>query len=83
MMSSSLSNAEITSTPTPIFILHPHLSRISTRCCHEVFYVRLFCLHVCLYTTYMPGDPQDQKRASDPLQLELQMAVSHHVGGGN
>lgn len=26
---------------------------------------------------------RDQKRASDPLKLELQMVVSHHTGAGN
>jgi hypothetical protein len=26
---------------------------------------------------------RDQKKATDFLELELQMVVSHHVGGGN
>jgi hypothetical protein len=36
----------------------------------------MFCLHVCLYTTCMPG-------ALVPLGLELQMVVSCHVGAGD
>ena len=31
----------------------------------------------------VPGTHKDQKRASDPLKLELGMAVSHHVSSGN
>jgi hypothetical protein len=26
---------------------------------------------------------KDQKRVSDPLELELQLDVNHHVGSGN
>jgi hypothetical protein len=31
----------------------------------------------------MPGAHRDQKRALDPLELELQMVVSHQVDDGN
>ena len=31
----------------------------------------------------MPGALRGQKRASDPLKLELQMIVNHHVVVGN
>lgn len=37
-------------------------------------------LHVYLCTTCPPGALI--KRASDPLELELWMLVSHHVGAG-
>ena len=30
----------------------------------------------------MPGVHGDQKRVSDPLEVELQMIVSHHMGAG-
>jgi hypothetical protein len=40
-------------------------------------------LHVCMYVTCMPGALGAQKRASDLLELELQMVVSHLVGAGN
>jgi hypothetical protein len=39
-------------------------------------------LHICMCITCMPGFHGDQKRASDPLEPELQMVVSHHVGAG-
>lgn len=39
--------------------------------------------HICICTTCMPGVLGGQKRALDPLQLELQTAVSHNVGAGN
>ena len=42
-------------------------------------YVWMFCLHVCLCITCMPGAHRGQKRASDSLELELQMVVSHCV----
>jgi hypothetical protein len=32
---------------------------------------------------YIPGAYRGQKRASDPLKLELQMVVSHNEGPGN
>lgn len=31
----------------------------------------VFCLHVCMYTTCLLGAREGQKRASDPLELEL------------
>ena len=31
----------------------------------------MLCLHVCMCTTCLPGAPGGQKRASDPLELEL------------
>ena len=49
---------------------------------HACMYVWAFCLHVCLCTTYMPGAYGVQKRVLDPLELELQTVVSHHVDAG-
>lgn len=39
-------------------------------------------LHVCL-RTYIADVPRSQKRALDPLELELQMSGNHHVDAGN
>lgn len=45
--------------------------------CIQVFFASMcLCTTVCLV-------PQVQKRESDPLDLELQTLVSHHVGVGN
>ncbi|KAM7327497.1 hypothetical protein ACRRTK_013864 [Alexandromys fortis] len=46
------------------------------------FSFNLFCLLLCLSKSYMPRACGRQKRASDSLELELEMAVSH-VGAGN
>ena len=35
---------------------------------------------MCLGIRFMPSASGVQKRASDPLELKLQMVVSHHVG---
>ena len=40
----------------------------------------LFCLYVCLFTVYVLGAYRGQKRASDPLGLELMVVVSCHAG---
>lgn len=32
---------------------------------------------------YVPGACEGQKRGSDPLELDLQMVVSHPMGAGN
>ena len=42
----------------------------------------MFGLYLCLYTTCVNG-AQGQKNASDTLELQLEMALSHHVGAGN
>lgn len=39
----------------------------------------MFDVHVCICTTCMPDAQRDQKRAPEPLQLGLQMVVSHYV----
>ena len=43
----------------------------------------MFCLHVCLCTTFMLGTHGSQKKVLAPLGLELQLVVGHHVGAGN
>lgn len=43
----------------------------------------MFCLHACMCATCMPAARGSQKSALDPLDMELQKAVSHHVGAGN
>lgn len=45
-----------------------------------LFYV--FKCFACMYisTPYVCSAPRDQKKVSDPLELELGMAVSCHVG---
>lgn len=43
----------------------------------------MFGLHVCLCIRHLSGALGGQKRALDPLKLELQMVVSCHVGAGN
>jgi hypothetical protein len=40
----------------------------------------MFCLCVCALHVYSAQG--DQKRVSDPLGLNLQIVVSHHVGAG-
>ena len=45
-------------------------------CMHEWMYI-------CLCATYMPGACRGQKKASDPMQLKLQTAVSCHTGAGS
>lgn len=40
-------------------------------------------LNVCMCTTCVPGDCGSQKRAADPLELNVQTAVSCLVDAGN
>lgn len=40
----------------------------------------MFYLRVCLCSTCLPGTQGIQRRASDPLTLELQTVVSLHLG---
>lgn len=40
-------------------------------------------VHACsLCTMFLPSDHGDEK-ASDPIELELQVVVSHHVTAGD
>lgn len=43
----------------------------------------MFCLYVCLYTTFVSGTLRGQKRAPVLLGLELQLVVRHHGGTGD
>lgn len=40
----------------------------------------MFCMHMCPCTPCIPGAHEGQKRVTEPLELELQTAVSHHMG---
>lgn len=42
-----------------------------------VFSFVFFCLNVYLCTVCVPGAHAGQKKVSDPLRLDLQMAVSY------
>lgn len=49
-------------------------------------YIWVFCLHICLCTTqhtYMSGAYRGQTWPPDPLELQLQIIVRHHVDGGD
>lgn len=41
------------------------------------------CLPVCMCTTFMPDSYRGQKRASNVLELELQMIMSYNVSYGS
>lgn len=43
----------------------------------------MFYLHFCLYTLCVLGALGGQKSVSNPLELELNMIMSGHVGSGN
>ena len=50
-----------------------------------IFYftiMMVLCLHKCLCTICASGASRGQKKVSDPLDPELLMVVSHHVGLG-
>jgi hypothetical protein len=38
---------------------------------------------MCVFTTCISGALRIQKKILDPLELELQVVVSQHVGAGN
>jgi hypothetical protein len=42
----------------------------------------IVCMHVCAPCMRLVPT-ESRKRVSDPLELELQMVVSHHMGAGN
>lgn len=43
----------------------------------------MFGLHIHMCFTSVPGASEGQKRALDPVKLELQMVLRHHVGTGH
>lgn len=48
-----------------------------------IFYVRVFCPHLCLCTACLPCGWRNQSRVWDFLKLELYPVVSHHVVAEN
>lgn len=46
----------------------------------SLFFYIYKCLHICMCTTWRPGAQDVQKKASDPLDLELQMIVNSYLG---
>jgi hypothetical protein len=46
------------------------------------FFVGVFCMHLCLCITRVPGASRGQE-VSDPSELELLMVMSYHVGTGD
>lgn len=49
-----------------------------------IFFPVYSCLPECMYVAIcVLGACGSQKRAFDPLELEFQIAVSHHVGAWN
>lgn len=48
-----------------------------------IFCVWAFCLHVCKFAHLYAWFPRRPEESSDPLELELQAVVNHHVGVGN
>ena len=50
----------------------------------DLFILRVWVFaHVCMCTVCMPGARGSLKRVSDPVKLEIQTTVSHHVSAGN
>lgn len=43
----------------------------------------MFCLYGCLSTMCLPSVQGNQNSLSDPLKLEWQTVVTHHMGSGN
>lgn len=41
------------------------------------------CLHVCIHTVGVPGALGEQRRVSDPVELELQMVGNCYLGAEN
>lgn len=40
-------------------------------------------LPACMFAVYVPGPCEGQKKVSDPLEQELQVAVIHGMDAGN
>ena len=55
------------------------MTAISTKY-FKVFLYYFVCIHVGPCATYVFGACEGQKKASDPLEVELQTAVSGYVG---
>lgn len=48
-----------------------------------IIFIWEFYLHAYLGTTCMPATQNCQKRASEPLELKLQIVLRRHVNAGN
>jgi hypothetical protein len=61
------------------------MSEKQTTVCEKIVFSIMYMgvLHACLCTISMPDAHGVQKRSSDPLELELRITVSLHVGVGN
>jgi hypothetical protein len=46
-------------------------------------FICMFCLHVCLCTTSVPGAREGQMGPLDPRELELRVFVIFNVGPGS
>lgn len=66
----------------PLFPLIDFTKSLSFQRTNSFKILVLFCLHVCLCTTFEPGACEEQKTL-DFLELELAVAVHHHVGRGS
>lgn len=50
------------------------------KCISSLYLLNVFCLHVCMFVMCLSGAHGGQKRALNPLQLELQTVLNHmHV----
>lgn len=43
----------------------------------------MFCLYIYVCMICMPGTFTEQEQALDPLELQLEVVVSHYVGAWN
>lgn len=48
--------------------------------CLVLFYTFGWFAYVCMYVTYVPGTYRGQQTVLQPLELQMQVAVSHCVG---
>lgn len=58
------------------------MAKAEGHCFFVFLHVWVFCLHECLCVT-VPGAHGCLKEVLNPLELELQLARSHHMDAGN
>lgn len=63
-----------------IFVFYYFTTVCVLSACAFVHCMYVYVLHVCLYTTCLV--PEKAEQSVDPLELELQTLVSHHIGAG-
>lgn len=66
---------------TPVCLLHATASLLGYLFC--ILCTRECFVCVCVCATFTHDAHRGQKRALDPLDLDLQMVVSHHVHAAN